>query len=65
MTEYAEALAAFKATKEWQDSVDPVSLGASIGQQRFIENRLLRAFNAGWIAALNQAKELATEQPSD
>lgn len=46
---YKEQLDAFIAANE--DLADPVSLMAPPRMQTFIENRLKRAFEAGWNAA--------------
>lgn len=62
MTEYAKALAEFKASRDWITAADPVSLGASVAMQRFLENRILTAFQAGWLAGRLAMQASAIDQ---
>lgn len=57
MTPYKKAIDAFTESEEWQISTDPKTIGASERQRVYIENRMHRAFHAGW-----NAREAINEQ---
>lgn len=52
-TEYSKAWRKFTQTAEFRTAVDPQTIGAEPKQQRFIENRLRIAFDAGWNAKVS------------
>lgn len=49
-TDYANEVDGFRDSDEWLVSSDPTTLGAGAHQRQYLENRLLRAFQAGWNA---------------
>lgn len=50
MTSYKQAIDAFVASEEFETSSDPTTIQAPEKMRRYIENRLHRAFMAGWTA---------------
>lgn len=50
MTPYKQAIDAFAASEEFETSSDPATLQAPAKMRQYIENRLHRAFMAGWAA---------------
>lgn len=55
-TPYKTALDAFRSSEEWQSCTNPLTLGAAPTERRFLENRLLRAFEKGWDAGYASAR---------
>lgn len=51
MTPYKQAIDAFVASEEFETSSDPATIYAPEKSRQYIENRLHRAFAAGWTAA--------------
>lgn len=49
-TPYAEAVQTFRDSSEFKSCSDPRTIGAEGKQRQYLENRLLRAFAAGWNA---------------
>jgi hypothetical protein len=43
-------------TDEWKTCTEPSTIGASLTQRQYLENRLLRAFEKGWDAGYNAAR---------
>lgn len=48
MRSFKEALDGYMGSEEWQSSADAVSLMAPPRMRVYLENRLMRAFDAGW-----------------
>lgn len=53
---YAKAVQAFIYTDEWKTCTEPSTIGASLTQRQYLENRLLRAFEKGWDAGYDAAR---------
>lgn len=60
MTPYKRALDAFLNSPEGISCSEPTSLQAPTSMRSYIENRLKRAFDAGWNAACGQAERAAS-----
>lgn len=54
-TDYKKAWDLFQDSIEWKNATDPISLQAPHTMRRYLENRIHRAFDAGWNAGLEQA----------
>lgn len=52
MTAFKKALDNFKESDEYHEGTDPLTIGAPGRQRMYLENRINRAFAAGWNAAL-------------
>lgn len=52
MTSFKKAWDAFSESDEFHESTDPLSIGAPGHQRVYLENRINRAFAAGWNAAM-------------
>lgn len=69
MRNYKEALDDYMGSQEWTDSSDPIGLMSPPRMRTYLENRLKRAFDAGWKSREQldrQAERLAdkaTERP--
>lgn len=67
MRNFKEALDDFIGSSEWKDCSDPVTLMAPPRMREFLQNRLKRAFEAGWTSRDNledeQAADKSTESP--
>lgn len=52
MTAFKKAWGNFKESDEYHDGTDPTTIGAPSKQRVYLENRINRAFAAGWNAAI-------------
>lgn len=57
MNAYVRAFNAWLESTEFKGSSDPTSLKAPSDQRQYLENRLKRAFEAGWNARDASVKE--------
>lgn len=61
MRDYKEAVDDYRGSEEWLASSDPATLMAPSRMRQYLENRLKRAFDAGW----NSREDLAQEQTKE
>ena len=59
-TQYAKDVDTFKESEDWAEWVKTETLRAPPSMREYLENRLLRAFEAGWKArdAVNGPEQL-------
>ena len=57
MTKFKKAHDAFVESETFEGLSEPATLKAPTDQRQFLENRLHRAFSAGWNAAIDAAED--------